>query len=159
MENLLTGSTSTTSTPREIHRYYQDDDSSWVEDTSELTETSPVQIYRDEAEGDAKQGLAYESKELDSVHWNDPDASKVLVGFSYTYVHKKADGTSQAEATFQYTLTLVDPDGDGYQTVQGFLAAGEDQQDPHPTILINQTPSGTITVTITLNGTIVYTNI
>ncbi len=158
-ENLLTGSTSTTSTPREIHRYYQDDDSSWVEDTSELTETSPVQIYRDEAEGDAKQGSAYESKELDSVHWNDPDASKVLVGFSYTYVHKKADGTSQAEATFQYTLTLVDPDGDGYQTVQGFLAAGEDQQDPHPTILINQTPSGTITVTITLNGTIVYTNI
>ncbi len=157
-ENLLTGTTSTTSRPREIHRYYQGEDSSWVEDTSELTDTSIVPIYRDEAEGEAKQGSAYDSSELDSIHWNDPDASKVLVGFSYSYLNKKADGTSQTEATFQYTLTLADPDGDGYQTIQGFLAAGEDQQDPHPTILITQTPSGTMTVTISLNGTVVYTN-
>ena len=71
-------------------------------------------------------------------------------------MNKKADGTPQTEATFQYTLTLVDPDGDGYQTIQGFLAAGEDQLDPHPTILITQEPSGTITVTISLNGTVFY---
>ena len=157
-ENLLTGTTSTTKAPREIHRYYQDENSSWVEDTSELTDTSIVPIYRDEAEGEKKQGSVYESSELDSIQWNDPDASKVLVGFSYSYINKKADGTSQAEATFQYTLTLVDSDGDGYQTIQGFLAAGEDRHDPHPTILITQTPSGTITVTISLNGTVVYTN-
>lgn len=155
-ENLLTGTTSTTTAPREIHRYYQGEDSSWVEDTSELTDTSIVPIYRDEAEGGAKQGSAYDSSELDSIHWNDPDASKVLVGFSYSYINKKADGTSQAEATFQYTLTLVDPDGDGYQTIQGFLAAGEGQLDPK--ITITKEPSGTITVTISLNGTVVYTN-
>lgn len=158
LENLLTGTTSTTSSAREIHRYYQDENSSWVEDTSELTDTSIVPIYRDEAEGEAKQGSAYDSSEVDSIHWNDPDVSQILVGFSYSYLNKKADGTSQAESTFQYTLTLTDPNGDGYQTIQGFLAAGDDQQDPHPTILITQTPSGTITVTISLNGTVVYTN-
>lgn len=156
MENLLTGTISTTSRPREIHRYYQDENSSWVEDTSELTDTSIVPIYRDEAEGEKKQGSVYDSSELDSIHWNDPDASNVLVGFSYSYINKKADGTSQAEATFQYTLTLVDPDGDGYQTIQGFLAAGEGQLDPK--ITITKEPSGTITVTISLNGTVVYTN-
>lgn len=155
-ENLLTGETSTTKAQREIHRYYQDENSSWVEDTSELSDTSIVPIYRDEAEGEKKQGSVYESNELDSIQWNDPDASNVLVGFSYSYINKKADGTSQTEATFQYTLTLVDPDGDGYQTIQGFLATGEDQQDPHPTILITKEPSGTITVTISLNGTVVY---
>lgn len=156
LENLLTGTTSTTTASREIHRYYQDENSSWVEDTSELSDTSIVPIYRDEAEGGAKQGSVYDSSELDSIHWNDPDASKVLVGFSYSYINKKADGTSQAEATFQYTLTLADPDGDGYQTIQGFLAAGEGQLDPK--ITITKKPSGTLTVTISLNGTVVYTN-